>query len=134
LRLIITWIIINSLCVQTNAQNVSDSYIQLASVYFIKSGSKTISLSYKLLLYDQGRYLSNINTNDMILLKAYFSKTEKSKFGVELLKERALAVKTVFTSLCGIDSTRFIIQLIENPLTLNKDPLANQRVDVEILH
>ena len=114
------------------SQSFDDTYIQLSSIYFLKTGSSTIPMGYKLLIYEQGRYFYKINTTAKILLKAYSSNQEYKKFGDQLLIQRVNKIKNILVQDCFVDSTRFVIDLVGNKVQTNKKSIANQRVDIEI--
>jgi hypothetical protein len=118
----------------SESQTYKDTYIQLASIYFVKTGSSTISLQYRLILYDQSRYLNNVNTEDNILLKAFCSNQEIKRYGEVILKNRIQEVRSILVNDCGVDSNRIFIQQLGFTESFNKDPLSYQRVDLELKH
>jgi hypothetical protein len=119
---------------QDTTNTYKDSYIQLSSFYFIVPGKSNVTIQQKQMIWDQGRYFKNINPESTIILKAYSSKKEYKLYGDKLLVERMNKIKNILINDCGVDSSRFIFYVIGDLIQTNNNPVANQRVDVEILN
>jgi hypothetical protein len=116
----------------TMSSQSSRTYIQLSSVYFIKEGSSQISLNGKLILFDQGRYFSLVNTSCKIYLQCYCSEREFRKYGESIMLQRGKNISKILVQDCYIDSSRIVIQPMNNFSKTNATALGNQRVDIEI--
>lgn len=121
--------------IQVMGQTINDSqYVQLSSVYYITPGHSNLTFGQRQCIWDQGRYLSFINPDCKILLKAYSSDIEYGKYGNKLLQKRIKIIKNLLITDCNVDSSRFIVILIGNMVKTNNNPVANQRVDIEIIN
>jgi hypothetical protein len=110
------------------------TYIQLSSIYFLKSGSTNVNQAYQLLIYDQGRYLTTINRQERIILRSFCSEHEIIKYGTSIVSKRVSIVKSILVKDCGVDSNRISIELLGYVKSFNKDPVSYQRVDIELAH
>lgn len=109
----------------------NQQYIQLLSVYF-KVNSTEIP-QYRLEnLWDQGKYLSQINPCCKILLTAYNDPFEFHRRGYKLSKIRVMKVINTL-SFCGVNPNRFIVKYVFNE---NINPYINpqmRKIDIEIV-
>ena len=132
-KLMIVLYLLSSLTVFGQDTSNTNTYIQLSSVYYSTPGHVNVSLGQRQMIWDQGRYLTFINSVSKIVLKAYSSSHEYKSFGGDkLLTKRINNIKNILIKDCGIDSTRFIIMLIGDKMKTNNNPIGNQRVDIEI--
>lgn len=110
----------------------TDNYIQLMSVYY-KKGSPHFSDKHRIeLLWDQGRYLSKINTCVKIKLTVYCDSSEYLRYGPKLLERRYNRIIRILSNDCGVNPNRINVVLMGWLDQTNNRPRANRRVDIDI--
>ena len=133
-KVLILLLLFSTIGLKSYSQNSSvndQQYIQLLSVYF-KVNSTEIP-QYRLEnLWDQGKYLSQINPCCKILLTAYTDPYEFHRHGYKLSKIRVMKVINTLSS-CGVNPNRFIVKYVSID---NLSPYINpqmRKIDMEII-